>query len=194
MAVLAVVAHKMEKRSKRYVLKHSFPFVEYSGMGTFLFLLGISITSYIQENSIEWILLILASSIALGLTYWLTNSRNRTLIFYSDYIKIKPALKGSFNVQLEDIEGYQLKETYSRTGLVYHVQVVTRDEKKLEFIKDAYSEYEKLPRYLKLFGVKYLGRTEIKWKHKHLYARIGVYSSIIAGILFVLVQLMKLMK
>ena len=95
---------------------------------------------------------------------------------------------------MEDIEGYMLKESYTRTGLAYHIQILTKSGRKFEFIEELYPEYGKLKIYLDNYGIKYIGKRQISWKYKHVYARIGVYTSIAAAVLFVLVQLMKLLK
>ncbi|EAZ79938.2 hypothetical protein ALPR1_14954 [Algoriphagus machipongonensis] len=185
----------MKTRSKKYKLKHDFPFIEICGICSFLILLGISIKSYFNDFEIDWLFIIVGISVGLIFFYWLTNSRNRTIIFENETIKIKPLLKFSAIVlKLNEIQGYRLKETYTRTGLDYNIQLITKENKNYEFIRDAYSNYHRLPAYLKNSGIKYLGTKEITWKYKYIYSRIGVYASIISVILFFLVQLMKILK
>ena len=181
-------------KNKKYVLNHEFPFIEYCGIGTFLLILGISVKRYFEEESTEWIFIFIGVSVGLVFFYWLTNSRNRTIIFYQDSIHIKPVLGKTQVLTLEHIKGYQLKETYSRTGLVDYIQLIKQDGGKIQFVKDVYPEYHKLENYLKLLGVNYLGRTEIKWKYKHVYSKVGIYAFVVAVTLFILVQLMKLLK
>ena len=185
----------MTVKTRKYTLKHDFPFVEVCGIGSFLFILGFSIKGYIEEKGIEWLILIFAAIVGLGFTYWLTNTRNQKLTFEIEHIRIRPWL--SFKpiiLSLNEIQGYKLKETYTRTGLEYHIQLITKTGKNYEIIKDAYSDYGRLPVYLKNCGIKYLGTKEITWKYKHLYSRIGIYASMTAVILFLLVQVMKIIN
>lgn len=184
----------MKTKLKEYKVRHDFPFVETCGVGTFLFLLCFSVYHYVNTKETEWLLLIIGVLLGLYLSYWITNLRNKTITFSKD-VAIRPWL--SFTpiiLKLEEIQGYRLKETYTRWGLDYHVQILTKSDRKFEFIKDVYPEYGKLKIYLDNYGIKYLGKKQIEWKFKHIYSRVGVYASVIAAVLFVLVQLMKLLK
>lgn len=185
----------MKTKAKKYKLEHDFPFVEFCGIGTFLFLLGISVKRYFTDFDVDLIFIISGIIAGLFLFYWLTNSRNKTIIFEDETIKIKSLLGFSSTIlEINELEGYYLKETYTRWGLDYHYLLVTKKNKNYEFIKDAYSNYHRLPTYLKNYNVKFLGKREIKWKYKHIYSSIGIYASIISIVLFLLLQLIKLLN
>ena len=93
-----------------------------------------------------------------------------------------------------DIKGYDLKENYTRYGLVKHVRVIVDDKLTFEFIRDNYCNYDRLTRGLKAAKVQFLGTTEIKSKYKHVLSLVTVISSAVAIIMFLLVQLLKVFK
>ena len=184
----------MKTKLKKYKLKHDFPFIELCFISSFLFLLFLCAYRYVVTKGAEQLLLTIGISLGLFFFYWFANSRNKTVTF-NDEIAIRPWLSLRPTVlQSEEIQGYRLKETYTRWGLDYHVQIITKSGRKFEFVKDAYADYGQLKTWLDNYGIKYLGKKQIEWKYKHVYSRLGFYASVIAAVLFALVQLMKLLK
>ena len=153
---------QLKVRTRKYKLKHDFPFVEVCGIASFLFILGLSTKEYLEHKWAEWLLLIFIAIIGLSFTYWLTNTRNQKLTFDNEHIRIRPWLGfKTIILSLNEIQGYSLKETYTRTGLEFHIQLITKTGRNYEIIKDVYSDYERLPVYLKNCGINYLGTKEI---------------------------------
>ncbi|HYI78203.1 MAG TPA: hypothetical protein VEW65_11345, partial [Chryseolinea sp.] len=95
---------------------------------------------------------------------------------------------------VKDIKGFDLRENYDRLGLVEHVRIIIGDKEKFEFIKNSYSNYDKLVPGLKKAGLIFLGTVELKSKFKHGLALIVKISSIVAILGFLLVQLMKILR
>jgi len=137
---------------------------------------------------------IIMGGVAIIFFSWLFNYQNRSIEFLEQKILIRNWLDWRWKeIPLEEVVGYQLKQTYTRYGLDYHIQIITQDNE-YEFIKDVYSDYSRIGKLLKLHQIKYLGRKPIESKYKNLYATVTIWGAIISALLFGLVQLMKLIK
>jgi hypothetical protein len=178
-------------RQKKVVINHDFPITELSGSAFILFALTVSVVKYIDEKTSEWIFLILFLICGLYFFYRLINWRNKKIIFEDGLIKIKPFFKiNSIIYNKKDIVGFFIIERYTNTGLNNHILLVTKI-KKYEFVKDAYSDYEKLQKLFENKGISYLGKREIKWKYKKHY---GILSAIAGGLIIILFILLQLLK
>jgi hypothetical protein len=139
---------------------------------------------FLNTRFIHWIILF----------YWLTNWRNKKIIFENELIKLKPFFKINSSIyNKKDILGFFIIERYTNTGLDNHILLITK-HKKYEFVKDAYSDFEKIKKLFENKGISYLGKREIKWKYKKHYGFLSAIAGGLIIIMFFLLQLLKLFK
>ncbi len=187
----------MKKNDEKveFRLKNNFPDIEFALIGFFLFIICICIFQFIKTSQVDYIYIALGTTIAsaaFGLFF--NNSRKSLTITSSKIIIQKWITRKVFEFKIVDVKGYDLKENYSRYGLVKHVRVIVDDKLAFEFIKDNYSNYDRLRRGLKVANLQFLGTTEIKSKYKHVLSLVTIISSTVAIIMFLLVQLLKVFK
>jgi hypothetical protein len=122
----------MNAKPKR-TFNHDFPFVEIILIGTQFFLLIVSVREFYKKGDSGFIFLAVFIMSGLALIYWLTNWRNKRLYFNENSLIIKPYLNKAETIPYENIEGYLLKETYSRqrTGLDYHIHIISQPSEQL---------------------------------------------------------------
>lgn len=119
----------------------------------------------------------------------------KSLLVADSHIEIKTWLtKRKSIVPIKEIKGYEKREIYTRFGLTDHVRIVTHDNRYFEFMAENYSNYRWLPKGLARTKIQYLGRVEMKSKYKYLITQITVLSSLVAILLFFLLQLIKLFR
>jgi hypothetical protein len=185
----------MYSKPKR-TFEHDFPFTEIAFIVFQFFVLVGSIVQYYKRNEIQYLFIAFVVLLILMVFYWITNWRNKKLYFKNDSLLIKPYFKRTEVIPYEQIEGYLLRETYSRygTGLDYHIHIMLKGGRNINLIKEVYPEYERIQDTLNKLGIKYLGKRQMKWKYKGTYARLTVYSTTLVIILFLALQLIKFFK
>lgn len=176
-------------------LKSAFPDIEVALLGVYFYFACVCIYKFAETKEFEyiWLLFVLiVVSVAFGLLF--NNSRKSLTITSQKIIIQKWITREKFEFEIKKIKGYDLKENYSRYGLVKHVRVIVDDKLKFEFIKDNYSNYDRLTQGLKVAKLQFLGTTELKSKYKHALKLVTVISSAVAILLFLLLQLLKVFE
>lgn len=185
----------MMKREKQYKLKLNIPYEAIMILLAFVFTIVVCIWQYSIKSEIEYLVMIFGVLIAISFFSWLFNNIYKNLNIRGEEITVRYWFGlNSTTLKKQDIKGYKIKETYTRHGLDYHIQIVPFKGNKIEFIKDAYANYERLEFYLKSFGVPYVGMENINSPFKKISARIIVLSTAIIPMLYLLLQLLKLAK
>lgn len=178
-----------------FKLKGNFPDVEVGLLAVYCFIIGVCIYKYIETSQTYYILLfigVVVVSVAFGLFF---NNSRKTLEITDTKIVVKKWISRQLlQFELKDIKGYDLKENYSRYGLVKHIRLIVSDKLTFEFIGDNYSNYDRLIPALKAAKIQFLGTTELNSKYKHVLSLVTVISGAIALIMFLLVQLLKVLK
>jgi hypothetical protein len=176
-------------------LKRNFPFVEMCLLASYVFVIIISCYKLLYTDEAGFIGVLIAVTIATFLFGLFFNNSNKLLTITDQRIEIRKWLFGQpIEFLVKDIKGFDLRENYDRLGLVKHVRIIIDDKEKFEFIKNSYSNYDKLVPGLKKAGLIFLGTVELKSKFKHGLALIVKISSIVAILGFLLVQLMKILR
>ena len=127
--------------------------------------------------------------------YFIANWRNKQLIIEQDHIILKRLLANKKMIPNTDLRGFELRETYGRDGLGKNIRIIMNKGEKIDFIRDSYSsdEFRKLVNSLKKSELQYLGTVELKSKNKHLFASITKLGIALALILFLLLQIVKML-
>lgn len=125
--------------------------------------------------------------------YIFTNYRIKKVEKIGTDLLIKPLLRKSIVYNVRNIQGYQIYETFDKSGLIKQIRLLDLHGHRIVFARDAYNDddYERLIQLIKNCGFQSLGDKEIKWKFKHTYGIISSISFVIAMMLFFLLKLLK---
>lgn len=125
--------------------------------------------------------------------YIFTNYRIKKVEKIGTDLLIKPLLRKSIVYNVRNIQGYQIYETFDKSGLIKQIRLLDLHGHRIVFARDAYNDddYERLIQLIKNCGFQSLGDKEIKWKFKHTYGIISSISFVIAVMLFFLLKLLK---
>ncbi|WP_092099208.1 hypothetical protein [Pontibacter chinhatensis] len=182
----------MMRKDKKYKLKLKFPYEAVVALLLLSSMLLVCIWQYFIKGEYDYLVIALGIFIAKCFFGWLFNYSYKSLEIRGETLKVKYWLRlNAKTLKRQDIKGYIIKETYTRHGIDYHIQIVLVDGNKIEFIRDAYANYERLEFSLKNFGVRYIGSENINSPYKKMLARITVWGTAISATLFLLLQLMK---
>ena len=176
-------------------LKLNFPWVETAVLLFFLFTIYVSAEriNFTADNSYYYTLI--GGIILLGFFGILYDYTRKTLTITDNGINIIHWLTRRKRViKKEELKGFEVRETYDRTGLIKQIRLLTKTDKKIEFVKDNYSNYERLPEGLRRAGISYLGTVELNSKNKNLIGLITKISFSLMIVLFLLLQLLKTVK
>ena len=182
----------MMKKDKKHKLKIIFPYEAILALLFLTFSLVVCIWQYSIKGEYDYLLIALGVIIAMCFFGLLFNYNYKSLEISGETLKVKSWFGlNSKTLKRQDIKGYKFKETYTRHGIDYHIQIVLVDGNTIGFVKDAYANYERLGFYLKNFGVFYIGTENINSPYKKVLARITVWGTAISAMLFLLLQLLK---
>lgn len=176
-------------------LKLNFPWIEIAVLSFFTFIVYISIHKLFStaDNSYYYTSIAgIISLIVFGLLYDYT--RKTLLIKDNDITIIHWLTRRKRIINKEELKGFELRETYDRTGVIKQIRLLTKSDEKIEFVKDNYINYDRLTNGLKKAGISYLGTTELNSKNKYLIGLITKISFSLMIILFLLLQLFKAFK
>jgi len=182
------------KKSKRIALvKPQFPYVEFLGTTFYLFILIMSTMKIMDGSGEHWVFIILSFCFLIGL-YFLTNWRNKKIIIDQEQISIKPLLNRITVIPNSKIEGFEMRETYDRSGLIKNIRIILKNGREIDFIKNCYSnnEYSRLIKALDQSEIRFLGTNELKSKNKLIIGTITKVGVLVAVLLFLLAQLFKI--
>ncbi|MCH6198701.1 hypothetical protein MMU07_03850 [Aquiflexum sp. LQ15W] len=187
---------KKDKADKiMFRLKLNFPWIEIAVLIFFTFIIYISIYKLksTADNSYYYSSIAgIISLIVFGLLYDFT--RKTVLVKDNDITIIHWLTRRKRIIKKEELKGFELRETYDRTGVIKQIRLLTKSDEKIEFVKDNYINYNRLPNGLKKAGISYLGTTELNPKNKYLIGLITKISFSLMIILFFLLQLLKAFK
>ncbi len=177
---------------KKYVhiIKPEFPIMELTLLGAMFFIIGI-ISIQILKGGEGYFVVYPLPIIGLILGYFFTNYRNKKLERNGTDLIIKPFFKKSRVYNSKNIKGYEIYETFDRTGLVKQIRLLDLNGRKIVFVRDSYNDYDKLIQLIKNCGFKFIGEREIKWKYKQQYGIFVSISFILAISLFFLLKLIE---
>ncbi len=184
------------KKTKRIALvKPQFPYVEFLGTAFSIFILTGSIIKIIDGSSEHWVFMILSFCFFVAL-YFLTNWRNKKIIIEREQILVKPLLTRTHVIPNSKIEGFELRETYDRIGLIKNLRIVLKNRRKIDFNKNCYSqnEYSRLIKALNQSELRFLGTNELKSKNKHVIGTIAKVGVLVALLFFLLTQIFKIVQ
>jgi hypothetical protein len=178
-----------------FTLRRKLPYFEITVLAWFLFLVCLAISRFLITDEAGYIWAFAGGMIGFSFFVYVFDNSCKSLLVADNHIEIKTWLtKRKTMVPIKEIKGYEKREVYTRFGLTDHVRIVTRDNRIFEFIPDNYSNFRWLPKGLSRTKIQYLGRVEIKSKYKYLITQITALSSLIAILLFFLLQLIKLFR
>jgi hypothetical protein len=175
-----------------FKLRLTFPWVELATFTFFPSIIYISFERMLATGDRTYLYTILFSAIFLTFFLFLANYSRKLLIIKTDNLLVKSWLtRRTKQYKKSEIIGFDLKETYDRTGIIKYVRIRPINGKPIAFIKDNYSNYEKLPSNLKRVGIQYLGTTEIQSKSKNVIGLITKIAFAVMIALFLLLQVVK---
>ena len=177
-------------------IKSKIGFMEIVVFGFFTILLVVSVIQFIDNDfNSEWIYIILLILTFCGLLLVFINYKNKTILFTKDSITIKRPFGFYTKTYLKDeLKGYDLQEFYATDiGLTRQIRLWTKDNKKIVFVRDAYSDYRQIQRELKKNEFQFLGTVELKSEQKRLMGTVARWTLIIAMVMFVLLGILKVM-
>lgn len=178
-----------------FTLKRKLPYFEITVLAWFLFLVCLAISRFVITNEAGYIWLFVGATIGFSFFVYVFDNSSKSLLVADNHIEIKTWLtKRKTMVPIKEIKGYEKREIYTRFGLTDHVRIVTHDNRYFEFMAENYSNYRWLPKGLARTKIQYLGRVEIKSKYKYRITQITVIGSLLAVLLFFLLQLIKLFR
>lgn len=176
-------------------LKLNFPWVETAVLLFFLFTIYISVDKLNSTADNSYYYILISGIILFGFFGILFDVTRKTVTIKDNGITIIHWLiRRKCVIKKEELKGFEVRETYDRTGLIKQIRLLTKTEKKIEFVKDNYSNYERLPEGLRRAGISYLGTVELNSKNKNLIGLITKISFSLMIVLFLLLQLLKTFK
>lgn len=182
----------MMRKDKKYKLKLKFPYEAVVALLFFSFMLLVCIWQYFIKGGYENLVLAAGISIAICLLGWHFNYNYKSLEVGAAALRVKYwFVLNARTLKKQDIKGYKIKETYTKHGIDYHIQIVLLGGERIEFVKDAYANYGRLETYFKNCGVRYIGTESISSPYKKVLARVTVWGTVISATLFLWLQLMK---
>lgn len=184
--------NKSKKLVNRNIVKPCFPDLELAFLGFSLFSIGIVIMQIAQGKK-DFLYLLPLIFILPIFGYIFTNYRVKKVEKIGTDLMVKPLLRKSKRYNVRNIQGYQLYETYDRSGLIKQIRLLDLHGHRIVFARDAYAydDYERLIQLIKNCGFQSLGDKEIKWKFKHTYGIISTISFLIAMMLYFLLKVLK---
>lgn len=173
-------------------LQLNFPWVELAIFIFFPVAISISFDRMLDTGDRTYLYDISIGILFLTFFVALSNYSRKLLFIRKNNLLVKSwVTRRAKKLTKSDIRGFDLKETYDRTGLIKHVRIIPLSGKPIEFIRDNYSNYERLPDGLKRAGIPYLGTAEIQSKNKHAIGLITKIAFLLMISLFFLLQLIK---
>lgn len=178
-------------------IKSKIGFIEIITFGFLTFSLVVSVIQFINNDfNSEWIYVMVLILTFCGLLLVFINYKNKTILFTEDSITIKRPFGLYTKTYLkEELKGYDLQEFYATDiGLTRQIRLWTKDNKKIVFVRDAYSNYRQIQRELKKNEIQFLGTVEMKSGQKKLIGAVAKWTLIITVLMFVLLGVLKVMS
>lgn len=141
--------------------------------------------------------LILLSSILFGFSVFLFLMTDYQFLHLTCDLTYNITIKGylgirSIKLKLTEIIGYEIREKLDQTRGTQNVWLlITQDNKKIMFTKDAYNNYDELVNWIET-NFEFLGYK--KMKYSQFTGKSYVYITIISGIIYFLWAIVKLTK
>ena len=177
-------------KKKTHIIKPEFPLIELTFLGFMVFTLGLTIRQILLGR--EGYFIIIPLNIAgLIFGFFFTNYRNKRVERNESELIIKPLLGKSRIFTVNNTKGFEIYETFDRSGLIKQIRLIDSKGKRIIFARDAYNDYEKLIQMIKNCGFEYLGEKEFNWKYKRQYGIVVSISFILAMIMFFLLKLIE---
>jgi hypothetical protein len=184
-----VSTHSMKKFQQ--IIKPEFPLIEITFIGFMIFVLGIIIRQILVTGEKNYFLLLPIVLLGLVFGYFFTNYRNKKIQRKGTELIVNPLLSKTKRFNKNNIQGYEIYETYNRTGLIRQIRLIDKKGKKTVFARDAYRDYDTLIQMIKNCGFENLGDREINWRYKRQYGLVVSISFILAIIMFFLLKLIE---
>jgi len=178
-------------KKKQQIIKPEFPLIEITFMGFMIFILGLLIRQILVTGEKNYFFVLPIVFMGLVFGYLLTNYRNKKIKRKGPELIVKPLLSKTKRFNKNNIQGYEIYETFDRTGLIRQIRLIDKKGKKILFARDAYRDYASLIQMIKNCGFENLGEREIKWRFKRQYGLLVSISFILAMILFILLKLIE---
>lgn len=185
----------MMKRGKRFKLKLRFPYEAIIALVFFPIAIVLCLRQYSIEGEMDYLLIAFGALIAFCFFSWLFNNTFKRLEIAGEVLTVRYWF--GFNLttkEKHDIKGYKLRETYTNQGLDYYIILIPLEGKEIGFIKNSYTNYERLESKLKGSGVRYIGTENINSPYKQMLAKVIVWCTAITSMLFFLLHILKLGK
>ena len=177
-------------RDRHHIMKPEFPIIELTFFGFLIFTLGLTLRQILSGGEGYFIVLPL---IVVGLVfgYFFTNYRNKKIEIKGTDLIVKPLLSKSKTFNNKNTQGYEIYETFDRTGLIKQIRLIDRKGKRIVFARDSYKDYDRLIQLIKSCGFEFLQNKEINWKYKRQYGLFVSISFILAMMMFFLLKIIE---
>ena len=178
-------------KKRQHIIKPEFPLIELSFIGFMIFILGLTIRQISITGEKNYFVVFPIILLGLVFGYLFTNYRNKKIQRNGTELIVNPLLSRPRIFNKNNTQGYEIYETYDRTGLIRQIRLIDKKGKKILFARDAYRDYASLIQMIKNCGFENLGEREIKWRFKRQYGLLVSISFILAMILFILLKLIE---
>lgn len=177
-------------RNRHHIMKPEFPIIELKFFGFLIFILGLTLRQILSGGEGYFIVFSLVG-VGLVFGYFFTNYRNKKIEIKGIDLIVKPFLSKSKTFNTRNTQGYEIYETFDRTGLIQQIRLIDLKGKRIVFARDSYKDYDRLIQLIKGCGFKFLQNKEIKWRYKQHYGLIVSISFVLAMMMFFILKVIK---
>jgi len=177
-------------KENQHIIKPEFPLIELTFLGSMIFTLGLIIRQIFLGGEGYFVIIpLIFAGLLFG--FFFTNYRNKRIERKGSELIVKPLLGKSKIFNVRNTQGFEIYETFDRTGLIKQIRLIDLKGNRIIFARDAYSDYEKLIQMIKNCGLVYLGEKEVKWKYKRQYGLIVSISFVLAMMMFFFLKVIE---